>query len=1052
MAIDFEREFKNPGCWYRGQPFWAWNGALDPEELRRQIRLMKRMGLGGFFMHSRVGLATPYLKEEWFRCTEACIDEARKQGMLAWLYDEDRWPSGAAGGLVTKDESWRRRSLCASVYATPAELKWTADTVAAFVARVKGAAAARVRQIPRGKKPPALGPAEKIVAFRVALERPSSWYNDAAYLDTLNPAAVKKFIAVTHESYRARVGRHFGATVPGIFSDEPNHGRKLAANNTSGSPLDLPWTAGLPAAFRKRYGYDLIPRLMELFYDVDGREITPARHDYHDCVTALFVDSFSRQIGQWCEENHLQFTGHVLMEDRLSEQADVAGSALRFYEHMQAPGMDLLTERWRAFATAKQVSSVARQLGRKWRITETYGCTGWDFPFAGHKSLGDWQVALGITMRCQHLAWYTMEGEAKRDYPAAISAQSPWWELYPEVEDYFARVLAAMTRGEEVRDVLVIHPVESTWTMIKRGWKQDPRVLAYDRALVDIEDTLLGAHLDFDYGDEEMLGRLGAVSRKKGAPLLLVGRAGYTVVVVPALLTVRSSTLKLLDEFRTAGGIVVFAGQPAGHVDALPSEEARTLAGRCVAAPAAGPGLSAAVEKAGRRISILDNAGREIAPALYLLREDRRAYYLFICNTGFTEEDRKRDILDQNRAVERASAFPMARITTHLQSEGAPRELDPRTGGISAAEAARREDGGWEITTSLPALGSRLFELPKSAEAPAAMKPKLVDARRIEMQDGRWTIARTEPNVLVLDTPEYRIAGGAWQGPEEVLRVDRQVRSALGVSPRGGQMVQPWARKGGAGSKSVAVELRYTIVVETLVTGRLSLALESPRRWTITFNGQPLLPDMDSGWWVDPSLRMLSLDTAIVRRGVNELVLACHYNERHPGLEIAYLLGDFGVEVEGAAVRVIDAPRSLALGDWTAQGLPFYSGNLCYCRSVSVERGPADRVFIQVPDYRGVAVRVLVNGTAAGVIGWEPNEVEITGLLPEGQSAPEIRIEIAGHRRNSHGPLHLAQKWPAWTGPAQFTSTGAEWIDEYQLVPCGLMKPPAIVIRRERRT
>ena len=58
---DLIRRFENPGSQYRGKPFWAWNGALEESELRRQIRVMRRMGLGGFFMHSRVGLAIPYM-------------------------------------------------------------------------------------------------------------------------------------------------------------------------------------------------------------------------------------------------------------------------------------------------------------------------------------------------------------------------------------------------------------------------------------------------------------------------------------------------------------------------------------------------------------------------------------------------------------------------------------------------------------------------------------------------------------------------------------------------------------------------------------------------------------------------------------------------------------------------------------------------------------------------------------------------------------------------------------------------------------------------------
>ena len=63
--------------------------------------------MGGFFMHSRTGLATPYLGREWMKAVETCTQEAKKLGLEAWLYDEDRWPSGAAGGLVTRDPKYR---------------------------------------------------------------------------------------------------------------------------------------------------------------------------------------------------------------------------------------------------------------------------------------------------------------------------------------------------------------------------------------------------------------------------------------------------------------------------------------------------------------------------------------------------------------------------------------------------------------------------------------------------------------------------------------------------------------------------------------------------------------------------------------------------------------------------------------------------------------------------------------------------------------------------------------------------------------------------------
>ena len=78
-------------------PFWSWNDRLEPEELRRQLRNMKELGMGGAFMHARTGLETGYLSKEWYDCVRASVDEAAKLGMQAWCYDENGWPSGFAG-------------------------------------------------------------------------------------------------------------------------------------------------------------------------------------------------------------------------------------------------------------------------------------------------------------------------------------------------------------------------------------------------------------------------------------------------------------------------------------------------------------------------------------------------------------------------------------------------------------------------------------------------------------------------------------------------------------------------------------------------------------------------------------------------------------------------------------------------------------------------------------------------------------------------------------------------------------------------------------------
>ena len=89
---NLHKQFRNPSKDFRSAPFWAWNDKLSKSELIRQAKDMKTRGMGGFFMHSRDGLETEYLGNEWMDCIKATVAQARKSGMNAWLYDEDRWP------------------------------------------------------------------------------------------------------------------------------------------------------------------------------------------------------------------------------------------------------------------------------------------------------------------------------------------------------------------------------------------------------------------------------------------------------------------------------------------------------------------------------------------------------------------------------------------------------------------------------------------------------------------------------------------------------------------------------------------------------------------------------------------------------------------------------------------------------------------------------------------------------------------------------------------------------------------------------------------------
>ncbi|MGB9643138.1 MAG: hypothetical protein ACPL3Q_08080, partial [Candidatus Ratteibacteria bacterium] len=244
--------------------------------------------------------------------------------------------------------------------------------------------------------------------------------------------------------------------------------------------------------------------------------------------------------------------------------------------------------------------------------------------------------------------------------------------------------------------------------------------------------------------------------------------------------------------------------------------------------------------------------------------------------------------------------------------------------------------------------------------------------------------------------------------------------------------------------KSTPVTLKYIFSIEKIPSGEISLAIEKVELYKISINGYRISSDMKSGWWVDKSLELLKFDPCILKKGENEIMIETGYNADHPGFEIVYLLGNFGVKMVQGNPVIIEKVEKLTIGDWTHQGLLFYSGNVTYLHQIQVTIEQNQKLFVNIPEYYGAAVRILVDEKQVGIIAWPPNTIDITEFVRDGK-AHLLAIELLGHRRNSHGPLHFYQKYPILTGPGQFISEGNEFVDEYQIVPCGLTKDVEII-------
>ena len=92
--------FANPPREYSSGPLWVWNDMLTEQQIRSTPRALAGQQVKPAFVHPRPGLMTPYLTDEWFRLWKVALDEAERLDMNLWIYDENSYPSGFAGGLV----------------------------------------------------------------------------------------------------------------------------------------------------------------------------------------------------------------------------------------------------------------------------------------------------------------------------------------------------------------------------------------------------------------------------------------------------------------------------------------------------------------------------------------------------------------------------------------------------------------------------------------------------------------------------------------------------------------------------------------------------------------------------------------------------------------------------------------------------------------------------------------------------------------------------------------------------------------------------------------
>ncbi len=1010
--------FKNPSAEYRCTPFWAWNCELKKDELLKEIEFMKEMGMGGFHIHTRVGMATKYLSDEYMALVKACSEKAKEENMLTWLYDEDKWPSGYAGGYVTAKKENRQKYLMFTTVPVSEndEIKDNISSNALGSRTPDSVLIARHSVVLDNEgylvSYKRLNDGEECAEGKVwytyfCHKNTGPWYNFQAYSDTLSKDTMNEFVRVTHERYKEVLGDEFGKSVPAIFTDEPQMTHKTILNFAlKEQDVFLPFTDDFDDTFKAQYGESIIDKLPEVMWDRKGMANT-TRYRFSDHSTERFVSAYADTLGQWCLDNGILLTGHMLLEATLQGQTSCNGEAMRSFRKFGIPGVDMLLDA-REFTTVKQAASAAHQYGREGVMSELYGVTFWDFDFRGHKMQGDWQAALGVSVRVPHLYWVSMKGEAKRDYPASIGHQSAWYKEYSFIEDHYARVNTLMTRGKADIKIGVIHPIESMWVHFGPNDLTTNIRVELNKRFQEVTNWLLYNTLDFDYICESLLPE----QYKDSDSGFTVGEMNYDVVVVPACLTLRSTTLDALKKFRAKGGKVIFMGNLPTMIDAIESDEGAKFAEQCEKIEWDKCSLIDAVEPY-RNVEIKTFAGTPSSNLMYGMREDGENKNLFIChvNNSF-----------------RKSIDDMEKYYVTIKGEFRPFVMDTLTGEKSEMEA-EYVDGNTVIKWYCYAHSSLLLRLEKG-RSQVVEKPALPVASQ-EYMHGSAEMILHEPNVCVLDIAKWRLDDGEWNEKEEMLRIGEKAKTQLGLSTGATHGAQPWAVEFEAPKNTLSLEIKINseIDVENAI-----LALEDFDISDITFNGKKI-EKVSQGYYVDFSITKVNIGK--LNKGENTLVVTKPFNVVSC-VENMFILGDFGVKILGDTVKIIKPEREIYFGDWTRQGLPFYGGPLTY--RFKINGGQKTKIALGL--YLAPCVTVDVDSRRMGNASLAPYTVDL-GDLSEGEHTLDITVYAS--RVNTFGAFHLSKYNLGWMGPNAYHTTGTNWSYEYRIYESGLLTAPRII-------
>ena len=1011
--------FLKPPSDFRSAPLWVWNNRVTKQQIDEQLTDFRARGIGGAFIHPRPGLITEYLSDEWFALCRYAVDKGKTLGLKIWLYDENSYPSGFAGGHVPAQMPDAVRSGLGMNHVSELPATWAAEPLLVLQKTESG-----FTDITATVKSKTSGPGDYYV-FTVIRQKPNPWFGGFTYVDLMRRDVTEKFLDVTLSAYKRAIGNEFGKVVPGVFQDEAEINPATLPNVPA-----VNYTPALFEVFKSIWHYDLRLHLPSLFEDVGDWE--RVRHDFYSTILDLFIDNWAKPYYDYCTKNNLVFTGHYWEHEWPRPVVNPDNLALAAYAHM--PGIDILMNEFQRethsqFGNARavrEIRSAANQLGRRRTMSETFGAGGWDMTFFDQKRIADWEYAVGVNFINQHLSYMTITGARKTDHPLSFSYHEPWWDNYNILADYYGRLSVATSLGAQENRILVIEPTTTAW--MHYAPKGDrTRYQAIEKVFQTFVNDLEAAQIEYDLGSERTIRQHGKVSGKRFA----IGQRAYDLVILPPTLdNLDQATFSVLSQYLAAGGRVLCYGNPPSSLNGQRTDQIGKTARRFASGwiSTYNPHDIISIERLcppafSFSVPVLPDSGQT------LLFHQRRKFkdfeLLLLVNTSD-----KRAISGSVKAPGRACE-----------------EWDSFGGGVKPYPY-RFVDGRVNLDFSIPRGGSLLLCL-----RPKDVKPGRISSgqRTILPFLSESAIGRLDENILTLDYCDLTIKN---QTEKDLYFYQAQTK----VFQAHGMQVNPWDhavqyKKNIVDLDTFGVnsgfEAAYSFTVSSGVQKEsFQAVIERPELYQVMVNNVLIQPQKNT-WWLDKAFGVFDISRNIVD-GENRIVLKSSPFTIYSELQPIFILGDFALESREKGFEVVPA-AAMKLGSWVEQGMPFYGKSIAYTKKYqfSAAQLKNQKAFVCLGKWSGAVAEVKVNGKKIGLIGFEPFEIDVTSHLKAGTN--EVSVIVYGTLKNTLGPHHnnppLGRAWPG--AFQQGAKEGRPAGSKYSVVGYGLLDDFTLQMQRK---